>query len=52
MLLFPANLFIMSSPLIMSAKRPRIDKEKQPESSSRTKNVFVSENAMYRHYYL
>ena len=49
MLLFSASSFIMSSPPIMSSKRPRIEKSKQPESSSRTKNVFVSENAMYKH---
>jgi len=39
----------MSSPLIMSAKRPRVENSKQPKFSSRTKNAFVSENAMYKH---
>ena len=33
----------------MSVKRPRVEKPKQPESSSITKIVFVSENAMYKH---
>ena len=49
MLLFPAISFILSSLLIMSIKRPKIEKSKQVESSSRTKNVFVSENAMFKH---
>ena len=33
----------------MSSKRPKIEKSKQPESSSKPKNIFVSENAMYKH---
>ena len=36
----------------MSAKRSRtekFDKFKQPESSSRPKNMFISENAMFKH---
>ena len=50
MLLFSANSFILFSPLIMSSKRPRIENFRQPESSSRTKSAFVSENAMYKHF--
>jgi len=48
-LLFPVISFILSSPLIMSTKRPRIDKSKQVQSSFRTKNIFVAENAMFKH---
>jgi len=33
----------------MASKLQKFDKSKQPESSSRAKNIFVSENAMFKH---